>query len=330
MDKNAIKKFAVWARRELIARVSQKAAQYGIEENSIVDSSADHIGELVLSADPKKQRQALIAQIKEKGYQQVMERVAYAWFNRFVALRYMEVNNYLPTHVRVFTNENNELKPQILTEAIHLEMDELDIERVYALKEKDANDELYQYLLVTQCKELSKILPKMFTPFFSADFSILLMPDNLLREDSIIHHLITDISEEDWRESTDVIGWLYQYYISEKHDEIVNIYKGTVAQKDVPAATQLFTTDWVVRYMVDNSVGRYWIERHPDSPLADKLPFFVKPKNGVIPSINESITPQEVTFLDKTTPRLIQFHTLKNAANPPFLGVFSIFGTVAA
>ena len=223
MDKNAIKKFAVWARRELIARVSQKAAQYGIEENSIVDGSADNIGELVLSADQKKQRQALISQVKEKGYQQVMERVAYVWFNRFVALRYMEVNNYLPTHVRVFTNENNEFKPQILTEAIHFEMDELDMERVYALKEKDANDELYQYLLVTQCKELSKILPKMFTPFFSADFSILLMPDNLLREDSIIHHLITDISEADWRESTDVFGWLYQYYITVKHDEIVII-----------------------------------------------------------------------------------------------------------
>lgn len=298
MDKNAIKKFAVWARRELIARVSQKAAQYGIEENSIVDGSADHIGELLLTADQKKQRRALIAQIKEKGYQQVMERVAYVWFNRFVALRYMEVNNYLPTHVRVFTNENNEFKPQILTEAIHLEMDELDMERVYALKEKDANDELYQYLLVTQCKELSKILPKMFTPFFSADFSILLMPDNLLREDSIIHHLITDISEEDWRESTDVIGWLYQYYVSEKHDEIVNIYKGTVAQKDVPAATQLFTTDWVVRYMVDNSLGRYWIERHPESNLAEKLEFLVKPKDGKIQTINESVTPQDLTFFD--------------------------------
>ena len=249
MDKNALKKFAVLARNELLARVNKMAVQYGVEKGADATIGAETVNGCVLDSDQIAQRNALIRAIAEKDYDSVMEKVAYTWFNRFVALRYMEVNNYLPAHVRVFTNENNELKPQILTEAIHLEMDELDMERVYALKEKDANDELYQYLLVTQCKELSKILPKMFTPFFSADFSILLMPDNLLREDSIIHHLITDISEEDWRESTDVIGWLYQYYVSEKHDEIVNIYKGTVAQKDVPAATQLFTTDWVVRYI---------------------------------------------------------------------------------
>ena len=206
MDKNAIKKFAVWARRELIARVSQKAAQYGIEENSIVDGSADHIGELLLTADQKKQRQALIAQVKEKGYQQVMEEVAYTWFNRFAALRFMEVNNYLPSHVRVFTDEEDNFKPQMITEAIHLELDGLDMEKVYALKEANQTEELYRYLLITQCNALNQILPKMFQKI--ADYTELLLPDNLLREGSVIEQMLSMIPQEDWLDAVQIIGWL--------------------------------------------------------------------------------------------------------------------------
>ena len=137
MDKNSIKKYAMWARRELISRVSQKALQYGVSEKVIVDSNADTINGHLLTANEKKQRQALISRIKQIGYQQTMEEAAYTWFNRFSALRYMEVNGFLPTHIRVFTDEQNTFKPQILAEAIHLELDGLNMEKVYELKEQD-------------------------------------------------------------------------------------------------------------------------------------------------------------------------------------------------
>ena len=238
MDKNAIKKFAVWARRELIERVSQKAMQYGIEKDNIVDAAADSINGKVLTDTQKNQRRALISQINAKGYEEVMEEVAYTWFNRLIALRFMEVNGYLPTRVRVFTDEENNFKPQIITEAIHLDLDGLDMEKVYELKDAEKTEELYKYLLIVQCNALNAILPGMFQKI--RDYTELLLPDNLLREASVIQQMIELIPEDDWKDAVQIIGWLYQYYISEKHDEIVNIYKGTVAQKDVPAATQLF------------------------------------------------------------------------------------------
>ena len=297
MDKNAIKKFAVWARTELIARVSLKGVEYGITEEKIEDANADSVGGKLLTADEKKQRQALIAEINDKGYKQVMEEVAYTWFNRFSALRFMEVNGYLPSHVRVFTDEENNFKPQIITEAIHLDLDGLNMEKVYALKEAEKTEELYKYLLITQCNALNSVLPGMFQKI--ADYTELLLPDNLLREGSVIQQMIEQIPEADWKEQIEIIGWIYQYYISERHEQVVNpLYGKGFAKDDIPAATQIFTTDWVVRYMVDNSLGRYWIERHPESDLSDKLQFFVRPKNGEITYIKEKVTPQEMTFFD--------------------------------
>ena len=265
MDKNAIKKYAVWARTELIARVSMKAEQYGIAEDNMVDASADSVNGKVLSADEKKQRQALIAQIKDKGYRQVMEEVAYTWFNRFSALRFMEVNGYLPSHVRVFTDEENRFKPQILAEAIHLELDGMDMEKVYALKDAEKTDELYRYLLIVQCNALNKILPGMFQRI--ADYTELLLPDNLLRQGSVIEQMISSIPESDWKDAVQIIGWLYQYYNSEKKDDVFAALKKNVkiTKENIPAATQLFTPDWIVRYMVENSLGRLWLEGHPDT-----------------------------------------------------------------
>lgn len=265
MDKNAIKKYAVWARTELIARVSMKAEQYGIAEDNMVDASADSVNGKVLSADEKKQRQALITQIKDKGYRQVMEEVAYTWFNRFSALRFMEVNGYLPSHVRVFTDEENRFKPQILAEAIHLELDGMDMEKVYALKDAEKTDELYRYLLIVQCNALNKILPGMFQRI--ADYTELLLPDNLLRQGSVIEQMISTIPESDWKDAVQIIGWLYQYYNSEKKDDVFAALKKNVkiTKENIPAATQLFTPDWIVRYMVENSLGRLWLEGHPDT-----------------------------------------------------------------
>ena len=264
MDKNAIKKFAVWARTELIARVSLKGVEYGITEDNIEDSNADSVGGKVLTADEKKQRQALIAEINDKGYKQVMEEVAYTWFNRFSALRFMEVNGYLPSHVRVFTDEENNFKPQIITEAIHLDLDGLDMEKVYALKEAEKTEELYKYLLIVQCNALNKILPGMFQKI--ADYTELLLPDNLLREGSVIQQMIELIPEDDWKDAVQIIGWLYQYYNSEKKDYVFAALKKNVkiTKENIPAATQLFTPDWIVRYMVENSLGRLWLEGHPD------------------------------------------------------------------
>ena len=264
MDKNAIKKFAVWARTELIARVSLKGVEYGITEDNIEDANADSVGGKVLTADEKKQRQALIAEINDKGYKQVMEEVAYTWFNRFSALRFMEVNGYLPSHVRVFTDEENNFRPQIITEAIHLDLDGLNMEKVYELKDAEKTEELYKYLLIVQCNALNKVLPGMFQKI--ADYTELLLPDNLLREGSVIQQMIELIPEDDWKDAVQIIGWLYQYYNSEKKDDVFAALKKNVkiTKENIPAATQLFTPDWIVRYMVENSLGRLWLEGHPD------------------------------------------------------------------
>ena len=264
MDKNAIKRFAVWARTELIARVSLKGVEYGITEDNIEDANADSVGDKVLTVDEKKQRQALIAEINDKGYKQVMEEVAYTWFNRFSALRFMEVNGYLPSHVRVFTDEENNFKPQIITEAIHLDLDGLDMEKVYELKDAEKTEELYKYLLIVQCNALNKILPGMFQKI--ADYTELLLPDNLLREGSVIQLMIELIPEDDWKDAVQIIGWLYQYYNSEKKDDVFAALKKNmkITKENIPAATQLFTPDWIVRYMVENSLGRLWLEGHTD------------------------------------------------------------------
>ena len=275
MDKNAIKKFAVWARTELIARVSLKGVEYGITEDNIVDAAADSVGGKVLTDAEKKQRMACIAEINDKGYKQVMEEVAYTWFNRFSALRFMEVNGYLPSHVRVFTDEENNFKPQIITEAIHLDLDGLDMEKVYELKEAEKTEELYKYLLIVQCNALNKILPGMFQKI--SDYTELLLPDNLLRDGSVIQQMIELIPEEDWKDAVQIIGWLYQYYNSEKKDDVFAALKKNVkiTKENIPAATQLFTPDWIVRYMVENSLGRLWLEGHPDA------------KNQVLPTEEE-------------------------------------------
>ena len=302
MDKNAIKKYAVWARRELISRVSQKALQYGIAENEYADRNADSVNGKLLTAEEKHQRAALIEQINKNGYEQVMEEVAYTWFNRFCALRFMEVNGYLPTHIRVFTDDDNHFKPQILDEAINLNLPGLKLDKVYELKNENREEELFKYLIIVQCNALNSVLPGMFQRI--SDYTELLFPDNLLRQGSVVEQLVSQIPADNFDVQTEsgqieIIGWLYQYYISEKHEEVVDPLHGkSIKKEEVPAATQLFTTDWVVRYLIDNSVGRYWIERNPESKLKGELQYFVAPKSGEIKYINEKTEPKDLTVLD--------------------------------
>lgn len=263
MDKNAIKKYAIWARNELIERVSQKADQYEISADA--EPNADSAHGVLLTSTEKKQRASLITKVKNDGFDQVIEEVAYTWFNRFAALRFMEVNNYLPSRVRVFTNSAGEFKPEILTEAIHLDLDGLDKEKVYAYKDANDNEALFKYLIITQCNALSSVLPGMFQKI--EDYTELLFPDNLLREDSVIQQMVELIPEDDWKDQVQIIGWLYQYYNTEPKDKVfADLKKKKKITKDkIPAATQLFTPDWIVRYMVENSLGRLWVEGHPDN-----------------------------------------------------------------
>ena len=265
MDKNAIKKYAVWARRELIEKVSQKAMQFGIEQGKSFDSNLESINGRLLTESEKKQRQALIDKVNTLGYSQVMEEVAFTWFNRFIALRFMEVNGYLPSHIRVFTDENNDLKPQVLSEALHLEFKYLEANKVLEMKQNHQDDELFKYLIIAQCNELNDILPLIFQKI--EDYTELLLPDYLLREGSVIEQLISQIDQENFDISTqvgqvEIIGWLYQYYNTDQNELV---YDGTLSKSRIPkelvsAATTIYTPDWAVRNMVENSLGRYCYE----------------------------------------------------------------------
>lgn len=300
MNKSKIQKFAVDGHKLLYKQIAQRAYQYGIEEENVGKADATEVRGRILSPLEKSQRAALITEINANGYPQTIERVTYIWFNRIVALRFMEVNNYLPSHIRVFSDASGAFKPEILNDVLHLEMEGLDKAQIAEYIENNNTEELYRYLLLTQCAELKAALPDIFVfGTRDRDYTELLFPNNSLSGDSFIAKMLSETDEkEDWQDAVQIIGWLYQYYNDERKNEVINIYKGTVKKDDIPAATQLFTTDWVVRYMVDNSLGRYWIERHPESKLAEKLEFFVTPKNGEIKHIDEFVKPEDVKFLD--------------------------------
>ena len=275
MNKNAIQKFAIWARNELIAQVSQRAYQYGIDESGFGDTSAEAISGRLLTAEERTQREELIRLVKKKGYNQVMEEVAYTWFNRFIALRFMEVNNYLPSHIRVFSDASGAFKPEILRDALHLELPGLNHAKVAEYIENSETEALYRYLLLTQCNALNEALPMMFERM--GGYTEMLLPNNILRPDSALARLIADIDEQDWTDQVQIIGWLYQYYNTElKDDTFAQLKKNVKITKErIPAATQLFTPDWIVRYMVENSLGRLWLEGHPNAELHDGWKYYL-------------------------------------------------------
>ena len=307
MNKTAIKNFAVEARVQLIEAVKQRAYEYEITEDGENRADLESIGGHVLSAQVKEQRRELISQIQHKGYTQVMEEAAYTWFNRFIALRFMEVNNCLPSKVRVFTDENGAFKPEILKQAMSVELDGLDKNKVLQLLDAQANEELYKYLLITQCNELNRSLPEMFETI--SNWTELLFPANLLRSDSVLDRMVTEIPEEDWQDAVQIIGWLYQYYNTElKDDTFAKLKKNIKITKErVPAATQLFTPDWIVRYMVENSLGRLWLEGHPDAELHDGWKYYldeaeqepeVEAQLAKLREEYKAIKPEEIKVID--------------------------------
>ena len=306
MNKNAIQKFAVWARVQLIGAVKQRAFAYEITGGGD-KPELDAVGGRLLTNAEKSQRRELIGEIRRKGFDQVMEEAAYTWFNRFIALRFMEVNNYLPSKVRLFTDENGAFKPQILKEAMTVELDGLDRGIVLGLLDKQENEALYKYLLITQCNALNAALPGMFEKI--ANWTELLFPDNLLRADNVLGRMISDIPEEDWQDAVQIIGWLYQYYNTElKDDTFAQLKKNIKITKErIPAATQLFTPDWIVRYMVENSLGRLWLEGHPNAELRDGWKYYldeaeqepeVEAQLAKLREEYKTIKPEEIKVID--------------------------------
>ena len=286
MDKNKIKSFAIWARRSLIASVSEKANSIGIYENEIKEAKFVQGGFIVEGREDIvpvsiENRNALINQIKEKGFEQVMEEIAYTWFNRFMGLRYMEVNDYLPSGVRILSSEvEGKKEPDVLTKVSEI-IEELNLNanEIYDLLDTGNTldrEKAYRIILVKQCNELGKIIPQMFEKI--SDYTELLLPDNLLEEGSVIRKMVEDIEENDWKEEVEIIGWMYQYYISEKKDEVFAALKKNVkiTKENIPAATQLFTPKWIVKYMVENSLGRLWLEGHPNEELQKEFKYYLE------------------------------------------------------
>ncbi|OOE12494.1 BREX-1 system adenine-specific DNA-methyltransferase PglX [Fictibacillus arsenicus] len=311
MNKSRLKTFAINARKELLKKVEAKAMKIGVTEEKIkkadIESSdAIFIDTKQLSKEEKIQRDKLIIRINQLGFKQVMEEIAYTWFNRFTALRFMEVNDYLPTGVRVLSSSNPySTDPDMLNEALSLDL-EIDKEYVYDLKLNNKTEELFKYLIIKHCNDLYQYLPYMFKTI--DDYTEILFPEGMLTSDSFVGQ-ITDtriINEEDWRK-VEIIGWLYQFYIAEEKDQVfANLKRNIKVTKDtLPAATQLFTPNWIVRYMVENSLGKIWLESYPESKLKSEWRYYLdgaEQEEDVIRKLEKNryknVNPEEITFLD--------------------------------
>lgn len=307
MNKPALKRFATEARRELLERVELQARKVGITAEGIQKATIESLDAIFidgkqLSEKERVQRNKLITRIREIGFNRVMEETAYTWFNRFTALRFMEVNDYLPTRVRVLSSLNVEnTEPDMMKEALSLDLD-LDKEYIYDLKLNNKDDELFKYLIIKHCNDLNRYMPFMFETI--DDYTEILFPEGLLATDSFVRKMTNfeAIPESNW-EKIEVIGWLYQYYIAEEKDRVFKAKKKYKAE-EIPFATQLFTPDWIVRYMVQNSLGRYWVEAHPEhQDLVNDWEFFLQNteedfEDKIAPYINRELNVEDIKCFD--------------------------------
>ena len=282
MDKSKIIEFSNKVRNKLNAEVRSQAANYGISSKEIhaVEEHGDSvvINGKVFNTHIKNQRSQLVKQIKEKGYGQVMEEVTYTWFNRLVALKFMEMNGCLPDQIKVFTSTDpNKSEPDLLTNALKLDFLNLDRNLVLDFKAENKDEELYKYLILKLCNYLNKIMPFLFEEI--ENYTELLFPDKLLHTGSVLHDLNSIIPEEDWQE-VEIIGWIYQDYIAPKKDKVFADLKKNIkiSKENIPAVTQLFTPHWIVRYLVENSLGRLWMLNRPESSLVDRMEYYIKPE----------------------------------------------------
>ncbi len=326
MNRSKLKSYAPQARRDFIRAVTDRAAQFGLEKDKtepiVEKGDVAIIGGKPFPRSVAAKRKRLEEQIARRGFDQFMEAMAYTWFNRLMAIRFMELHGYLDHGYRVLSaatdahGSNTDTRsdnspcsirvssvadvPEILLHAEHVDLPGLDKQKVVELKLDGTKDaELYRMLLVAQCNALHAAMPFLFERI--DDETELLLPDNLLHSDSLVRKMVRQIDEEDWQE-VEIIGWLYQFYISERKDEVIG---KVVRSEDIPAATQLFTPNWIVKYLVQNSLGRQWLATYPNSPLRQKMEYYIEPAEQT-PEVQEqlkaitptSLNPEELTLLD--------------------------------
>ena len=298
MNKTAIKNFAIWARNKLIADVSYDARLIGITEDGIAKPLPQSFGgtqffdigtaePYSISGEAVRQRDKLIEVIQQKekdtdyktAYQYVIEEVAYTWFNRLIAIRFMEVNDYLPSHIRVLSSESGKLEPDLVTTPFDAELPFTTEEetQIFQLKQDNKLDEVFRVLFLKQCNALNEILPALFEK--TKNYTELLLSLSVIDQDGVVYHLIHDILEDDFNiergGQVEIIGWLYQYYNTEPKAAAF-AKNGKITKEEIPAVTQLFTPDWIVRYMVENSLGRLWVEGHPECDLKENWKYYLE------------------------------------------------------
>ena len=301
MDKASIIKFSDTIRERLSKETKSQAANYGIYPDKIQDVDKELGDSIVIDGKVfnkkiKRQREQLVREVKEKGYEQLIDEVTYTWFNRFVALKFMEVNGYLPENVKVFSsNETGKTEPDILSKSLKLDFLNIDRNAVIDLKSAGKDEELYKYLTLSLCNYLNKIMPFLFENI--EDHTELLFPDKLLHTDSLLKDINSLIKEEDWKE-VEVIGWIYQDYINPRKTKVfADLNKNIkISKENIPAATQLFTPKWIVKYLVENSVGRLWLESNPNKDLQAKFRYFIEQETR--PPETRIISPEEISVLD--------------------------------
>ena len=329
MNKTAIKNFAIWARNKLIADICYRAGLMGITEKGIADplpqSTLDAQFYDIGAAEPYlvageaiKQRRQLVSAIREKeadtdyatAYQYIMEEVAYTWFNRLIAVRFMEVNDYLPSHLRVLSSESGKVEPDLVTTPFDAELPFTAEEeaRIIQWKQDNKLDELFRFLFIKQCNALNEILPGLFEK--TTDYTEVLLNLSVVDQEGVVYKLTHDIPEKDFNieqgGQVEIIGWLYQYYNTEPKAAAF-AKNGKITKEEIPAVTQLFTPDWIVRYMVENSLGRLWVEGHPDSDLRKNWKYYldeapqepeVQAKLAEIRKEYAALSPEDLTLID--------------------------------
>ena len=329
MNKTAIKNFAIWARNKLIADICYRAGLMGITEKGIADplpqSTLDAQFYDIGAAEPYlvageaiKQRRQLVSAIREKeadtdyatAYQYIMEEVAYTWFNRLIAVRFMEVNDYLPSHLRVLSSESGKVEPDLVTTPFDAELPFTAEEEAQIIQWKQDNklDELFRFLFIKQCNALNEILPGLFEK--TTDYTEVLLNLSVVDQEGVVYKLTHDIPEKDFNieqgGQVEIIGWLYQYYNTEPKAAAF-AKNGKITKEEIPAVTQLFTPDWIVRYMVENSLGRLWVEGHPDSDLRKNWKYYldeapqepeVQAKLATIRKEYAALSPEDLTLID--------------------------------
>ena len=335
MNKTKIKNFSIWARRNLIEVVAYRMRFLGIDENGIKPQMEGSTDKLKLydmgtskpaevAGEDIEKRVNLANRIKDHertsdyktAYETMVEEIAYTWFNRLIAIRFMEVNDYLPSGVRVLSSESGKREPDIVTKAVEVAEDQdfsITKEEIWKLKEENKLDELFRIMFIQQCKKLHEVLPELFDNSID-DYTELLLPISFIDDDAFIRHLVTDIDEVDFNISeqgqVEIIGWLYQYYNSEKKDAVFAAMsnKVKVSKENIAAATQLFTPDWIVRYMVENSLGRLWVDGHADTSARCEWKYYldeaeqtpeVQAQLAEIREERKHLTPEQIRFIDE-------------------------------